>query len=835
MARAISNGNGLVGDPHALRALGVVVILATATVGRATDVCGPITDDTTWTFDDSPYVVTCNVVVFAGATLTIEPGVEIRFHPDTRLVAQDGTIEARGVPDAHITLTSDDPQERGIGVRIRCSFGAVGHFEYCDFSGLEQAIHATDHGSGEISVVGCQFHQNETAIDGSALYLGPTVNASRFEYNTYGVRSMESGAVLDSVFQSNTYAIDGFSMSQMSGCELRDNDYGVTATYEPNVLTSVFDGNLVAIEAYEGLIDGSTFVNNDIGVAFDPWGGTGPKVRNSTISGNNIGVESFYELTGNVITENGTGVVIQNYAFGPFQCNDIFANTEYNAVVQTDVSLLVGPNWWGSIDMNEIDATIYDGFDDPKLGYLVYWPALTTPAAESHTCGCSGSWTQVADSGPVGRCEQAMAYDSARGKVVLFGGWDEDYMCRGDTWEWDGTTWTQVADSGPSPRSGHAMVYDSNRGAVVLFGGYDCDNGHQGDTWEWNGQTWSFVTGSGPDPRSGHAMSYDSQRGRIVLFGGYDADYVFRGDTWEWVGTTWTQLADSGPSARYGHAMAYDNVRNVVTLFGGHDENYTYCGDTWEWDGATWIQVADSGPSARDLHAVAYDSTRAALVLFGGYFDNWLYHGDTWEWDGTTWTHVADVGPTERWGHAMVYDTANGAVVLFGGHDASGEERGDTWEWSGPWPPPEITEHPADLTVDVGQSATFSSTAESPWPLTYQWRKHAVWLSDDDRISGAQTPTLTIDPVMPGDADYYDVLVSLACGGVTSQAATLTVGQLPGDVDGDGDVDLNDLSILLAHYGMTSGATWGDGDFDGDGDVDLNDLTILLANYGTGT
>ena len=57
----------------------------------------------------------------------------------------------------------------------------------------------------------------------------------------------------------------------------------------------------------------------------------------------------------------------------------------------------------------------------------------------------------------------------------------------------------------------------------------------------------------------------------------------------------------------------------------------------------------------------------------------------------------------------------------------------------------------------------------------------------------------------------------------------------PGDANGDGTVDVNDLAIVLSHFG-DSGCTWPQGCMDGDptGTVDINDLTLVLANFGYG-
>ena len=45
----------------------------------ATDVSGTISSNTTWSLANSPYVVTGNILVNSGVTLTIEAGVTIKF------------------------------------------------------------------------------------------------------------------------------------------------------------------------------------------------------------------------------------------------------------------------------------------------------------------------------------------------------------------------------------------------------------------------------------------------------------------------------------------------------------------------------------------------------------------------------------------------------------------------------------------------------------------------------------------------------------------------------------------------------------------------------------
>ncbi len=93
---------------------------------------------------------------------------------------------------------------------------------------------------------------------------------------------------------------------------------------------------------------------------------------------------------------------------------------------------------------------------------------------------------------------------------------------------------------------------------------------------------------------------------------------------------------------------------------------------------------------------------------------------------------------------------------------------------------PLVVSDPQDLTVCSGSPAVFSVTASGQAPLSFQWRKNGVDLSDGGNISGAHTATLTISPSAAGDSGDYDVVVTDSfTQSLTSTAATLAVNTTP--------------------------------------------------------
>ena len=96
-----------------------------------------------------------------------------------------------------------------------------------------------------------------------------------------------------------------------------------------------------------------------------------------------------------------------------------------------------------------------------------------------------------------------------------------------------------------------------------------------------------------------------------------------------------------------------------------------------------------------------------------------------------------------------------------------------------------------------------------------------------DADAAPQLSRVIMEPFLPGPEGT----------GLTALISGPAGGWLPGDFDGDGDVDLSDFTIFQLCFGGSNNPPGQfcppgvDADLDGDGDVDLADFIIFQQNF----
>jgi Abnormal spindle-like microcephaly-assoc'd, ASPM-SPD-2-Hydin/Immunoglobulin domain/HYR domain/Fn3 associated len=108
---------------------------------------------------------------------------------------------------------------------------------------------------------------------------------------------------------------------------------------------------------------------------------------------------------------------------------------------------------------------------------------------------------------------------------------------------------------------------------------------------------------------------------------------------------------------------------------------------------------------------------------------------------------------------------------------------------------PGILTQPANVTVGLGGTATFSVVATGPPPLLYQWRKNGA------NVLGATNDTFTITNVQFDDGASYTVVVATSGGTIVSDPALLIV-TTPSAPPGD---DYVDAGVLRNASGSATG------------------------------
>jgi hypothetical protein len=212
-------------------------------------------------------------------------------------------------------------------------------------------------------------------------------------------------------------------------------------------------------------------------------------------------------------------------------------------------------------------------------GLLATWscgPAAPTAKAPNVSHAAATLPSPATGPGPAGCKGSSVAYDPARGSLIVVGGaclaGSHDIA---QTWAFTNAAWTHVAGTlNPSWRYDASIAYDPRSKSVILFGGTSADSSLLSDTWRLDSSGWTQLHVPGPSAREGAAFGLDGLSGSLMLFGGVQrngrADMALA-DQWFWNGSGWTAgQPKSGPPGRFGASLAFDPDTNTTMLYGGN-------------------------------------------------------------------------------------------------------------------------------------------------------------------------------------------------------------------------------------------------------------------------
>jgi len=260
----------------------------------ATYIKGDVTQDTVWTLTDSPFVVSKPITVYPNATLTIEPGVEVRFGGNFELIV-NGRLIAAGTQDNMITFTSNKDQPgAGDWDTIKFMGTEQSTLAYCS---VKYAINGITIANGNVEIKNCEISDNQNGIRATG------VNQASIHDNT--IKSNAVGILLTG--------------NSISGVNIRQN----------NVLSSTQSGIQLGADAYSNI-----------------------DILYNILSANNKG---FYvsgnastSITNNSISYNALGIFYEKAQDHEAHFNDIYSNTlgmdvSSNANATVDATY----NYWG--------------------------------------------------------------------------------------------------------------------------------------------------------------------------------------------------------------------------------------------------------------------------------------------------------------------------------------------------------------------------------------------------------------------------------------------------------------------------------------------------------
>ena len=202
-----------------------------------------------------------------------------------------------------------------------------------------------------------------------------------------------------------------------------------------------------------------------------------------------------------------------------------------------------------------------------------------------------GVWTRLDGANTPAVMGGALAAFPPKQQVIMFAGCcgvsGRYNTAKVGMWTWDGASWTELHPAHmPPARWGQAMVYDPAISRTVMYGGMTMEPDHPplNDMWAWDGSDWSALPAP-PQDLGSTQLAYGPS-GRLVLTSAVSPNLS---TMWTFGGATWQKFDVLTPDCFF-CALGFDSVRDVTVMVTNPLGSPRAADQVWTWNGVQWSE-----------------------------------------------------------------------------------------------------------------------------------------------------------------------------------------------------------------------------------------------------
>jgi len=348
--------------------------------GSGTIASGYISQNTTWTLEGSPYIVTADVIVEPDVYLIVEPGVSVKFKSGTNLLV-DGILIAKGNSTHTILFTSD------LAIPSPGSWGAIvfrrNVKQTLEWVTIKFANTGIKIENGEIAIANSLIIQNNVGVsitgESSVVIVNSSISCNAG--NGLYVEKWLSTTVMAIVNLERVNIVynNGAGVSIGRSCILTISQSAIIGNHG--------DGIQSWLGTFENcfILDSTIAENSGNGLYQDEWSWTTWYISGSTIA-YNVGAGIYRQIdaypiyvTNSTIKGNKNSGILGHIG-GYVHYSNLYDNVPYDFKNMEAADVDATNNWWGITNETLIREHIYDYYDNYNLGRVIFKPFLTDQA-----------------------------------------------------------------------------------------------------------------------------------------------------------------------------------------------------------------------------------------------------------------------------------------------------------------------------------------------------------------------------------------------------------------------------------------------------------------------